>query len=197
MDWGPTPRKNHSKHQYGDKRSQKGLDNFTPWLSSLTKHTHMRRKNLKYNHTQKPPASAPPTISIQIHMPRVRRPKGLDTVAEAATLADLSPGSSGWCYVEASGHKRSLYMTYAASRVRRKKCLLLSLQSLGINHSCPQQQQITKRVPEPSYNEQRQLYTFNDIYQGTHITVYYRPPRKTLKITKRKWINLPKHRCNL
>ena len=42
------------KHQYGDKRSQKGLDNFTPVVQLNKTHPHAAQK--PQVPTQKPPA---------------------------------------------------------------------------------------------------------------------------------------------
>lgn len=167
------------KHQYGDKQSQKGLDNFTPVVQLNKTHPHAAQK--PQVPTQKPPASAPPTISIQIHMPRVRRPK------VSIPWRKLRPWLISVCIIGVvlCGGKwaqtKLMHDLRSKSSAAQKVPVVVPAE-LGYKPLLPPATADNKTgVPKPSYNEQRQLYTFNDIYQGAHITVDQQATPENLK----------------
>ena len=150
----PSPRRE-------DNPPQKGLDTLTAPTKTHKLHSYA---------VQKPTLQAPPTISIQIHMPRVRLPK------ISIPWRKLRPWLIVVCVIVGvlfGGKWAQTKLQHdLQSKSTAQKVPVVVPAELGYKPLLPPVTADNNTgVPKPSYNEQRQLYTFNDIYQGAHITV--------------------------
>lgn len=110
-----------------------------------------------------------PTVSIQIHMPQLRLPKISVPWRKLRPLFVVL----GIVLVLLLGGKW-MQTKLATAKPTEKKAPVVVAADLGYKPILPQARTDTAQsaaIPKPSFDEQRHLYTFNDIYKGANLTV--------------------------
>jgi len=113
------------------------------------------------------PSQNQPTVSIQIHMPQLHMPrvsvpwrKLLPWLIGTAILVLLLLGGKG------------LQAQLSRSKPTTQKAPVVPAADLGYKPLLPPVRTDTNvAIPKPTYDQQRQLYTFNDVYKGAKLTI--------------------------
>lgn len=112
--------------------------------------------------TKQSTRDAQPVVSIQINMPRFRIPwRRLRTWLMSGAIVAVLLVAGKWT-------QTALYN----DKPKEKQAPVVAAADLGYKPLVPPSTVENQQgVPKPSYDPQKQLYTFNDIYKGSNLTV--------------------------